>query len=99
MFTTFVSLLSGHASYITPVVEVVSLEKLIVACVSVSQLFIRGGTPKIIFCIPRNLTYKTFTGQQKLIWGSFSVATAEVVLQIYKATTDTEHLSIALNTN
>jgi hypothetical protein len=80
-------------------VEVVSLDKLIVACVSISQLFFRGGTPKIIFYIPRTPTYKTFTGQQKLIRGKLSVATAEATLQIYEATTDTEYLSIALNTN
>jgi hypothetical protein len=63
------------------------------------NLFFRGGTPKIIFYIPRTLTYKTFTGQLKLIWRKLSVATVEAALYIFEATTDTEQLSIALNTN
>lgn len=81
-------------------VQVVTLDKLMVASVSVSQnFFFRGGTLKIIFYIPTTPTHKTFTGQQKLIRGKLSVATGEVPLQIYEATTDTEHLCIALNTN
>lgn len=67
---------------------------------SVSQHSFHGGTPKIIFHIPRNPPpMKIFTGQKKVIVGNLSVTTGEAALQQYKMNTDTIQLNITLNTH